>query len=97
MKTLPRIKRPLAIAVGGLLSLTMGAMPVYAETSTNAIVVKPAPKGEVADELKLKDSSEVTEADLNARTEQYEEVDAKGMMTDLTKHDINDFKFLKDI
>jgi hypothetical protein len=96
MKTLPRIKRPLAIAVGGLLSLTMGAMPVYAETSTNAIVVKPAPKGEVADELKLKDSSEVTEADINARTEQYEEVDAKGMMTDLTKHDINDFKFLKD-
>jgi hypothetical protein len=96
MKTLPKIKRPLAIAVGGLLSLTMGAMPVYAETSTNAIVVKPAPKGEVADELKLKDSSEVTEADINARTEQYEEVDAKGMMTDLTKHDINDFKFLKD-
>ena len=96
MKTLPRIKRPLAIAVGGLLSLTMGAMPVYAETSTNAIVVKPAPKGEVADELKLKDSSEVTEADINARTEQYEEVDAKGKMTDLTKHDINDFKFLKD-
>ena len=96
MKTLPRIKSPLAIAVGGLLSLTMGATPVYAETSTNAIVVKPVPTGEVADELKIKDSSEITEADVNARTEQYEEVDAKGMLTELTKHDVNDLKFLKD-
>ena len=94
MKTLPRIKSPLAIAVGGLLSLTMGATPVYAETSTNAIVVKPVPTGEVADELKIKDSSEITEADVNARTEQYEEVDAKGMLTELTKHDVNDLKFL---
>ena len=96
MKTLPRIKSPLAIAVGGLLSLTMGATPVYAETSTNAIVVKPVPTGEVTDELKIKDSSEITEADVNARTEQYEEVDAKGMLTELTKHDVNDLKFFKD-
>ncbi|MCX7103690.1 MAG: porin [Methylococcales bacterium] len=106
MKTLPRIKNPITMAsMGGLLSLTLGAMPIYADTPNTApIIVKPRPKGvvqpdtkgEVTDVLKLKDSSEITEADVNARTEQYEEVDAKGALTSLTGKDINDTKFLKD-
>jgi hypothetical protein len=106
MKTLPRIKNPITMAsMAGLLSLTFGAMPIYADTPTTApIIVKPKPKGvvqpdtkgEVTDVLKLKDSSEITEADINARTEQYEEVDSKGALTSLTGKDINDTKFLKD-
>ena len=104
MKTLPRIKNPITMAsMGGLLSLTLGAMPIYADTlSTAPIIVKPKgtvqpdSKGEVTDALKLKDPSEITEADVNARTEQYEEVDSKGALTSLTGKDINDTKFLKD-
>ena len=41
-------------------------------------------------------TADTTEADINAKAEQYEPEEAKGMVKALTKYDVNETKFLKD-
>ena len=82
----------LTVAAGSLLTFTLGSTTIYADTpSTNQV----KPTGEVSDAEKIKDSSEITEEDINAKTEQYDVVTSKGAIQALTGYDVNETSFLK--